>query len=84
MRNENKKPAFIISVIAATAFLIYLLKNEPGIPSVELIGLCLTILWIMFNMLTYRGKYFPRIVYALKIGYPLFIFILVMAALGRL
>lgn len=44
MRNENKKPAFIISVIAATAFLIYLLKNEPGISAVELIGLCLTIL----------------------------------------
>ena len=84
IRYENRRPYIIIALITGIAFYILFLAKEPGAALIEKIGLAITISWIFFNGLTYRGRYRPRIVYAVKICYPLFLFLLIMAAFGRL
>lgn len=84
LRHENKRPYILIALIVGIAFFILFLVKEPGIVLIEKIGLAITISWIFYNGFTYRGRYRPRIVYALKICYPLFLFFLIMAAFGRL
>lgn len=39
--------------------------------------------WSIFNLAVYRGRYRPRIVFAVKTAYPIMLFILYMAAFGK-
>ena len=84
MRDENKKPFIIIGVIAGLAFGVYLFVKEPDESTFEKIALTVTMTWILINGMTYRGRYRPRSVYALKICYPLFLFLLLMTLTGRM
>ena len=84
MRNENKRPFILAGVILGIVFTVFLFAKEPGMPLFEKIGLCITMTWICINMMTYRGRYHPKIISAVKICYPLFLFLLVMAVFGRL
>lgn len=81
---ENKRPYVALGVIFGIVFTVFICIKEPGMMLFDKIALCITVTWICINGATYRGRYRPRIIYAFKICYPLFIFFLIMAAFGRL
>ncbi|MBR6089939.1 MAG: hypothetical protein IKP86_08395 [Anaerolineaceae bacterium] len=80
----DRRLGIFIGCLMSAAFTVYLFITERDGPLFDKIALCITMTWICINMATYRGRYRPRVIVAFKVCYPLFIFLLLMAALGRL
>lgn len=73
----------IISGLIAAVVMFFLIgKDDPDL--LIRITFSLTIGWIIYNVATYTGRYRPKIVYALKVCYPIFIWYLLMCAIGKI
>ena len=84
LQQENKRPYIILGAVCGIIFSGILLAKEPGASLFEKVSLCVMFIWIFINMATYRGRYYPRSIYAVKICYPVFLFILLMLLTGRM
>lgn len=66
LHHENKRPYIALGVIFGIAFTVFIFIKEPGMMLFDKIALCITMTWICINGVTYRGRYRPRIIYAIR------------------
>ena len=80
---EEKRRMWRIGLIVGgiIAAVIFIFAKEFLFPDRILFSLAFG--WTVFNFAVYRGRYRPRIVFAVKTAYPLMLFILYLALSGK-
>ncbi len=81
-RRQNRKIGLIFGVIFAVV--MFFLIGKEGLPFMERILFAVSFGWMGFNAVNYRGRYRPKIVYAVKICYPVILCVILLAVMGKI
>ena len=82
-RRQNRKIGLIFGAIFAVV-MFFLIGKEEDLPFIGRILFAVSFGWMGFNAVNYRGRYRPKIVYAVKICYPVILCVILLAVLGKI